>query len=215
MISATVVAALVIAAKSMTIGFAIGAAVGAGFEIYAQIRNNGWDPAMWDISAIGMAALGGGISGLITAIPVPGFAKLGVLGTFLSYGATFALGAAGTLACGAITGAIDFHNSSEVIMGILVGGFANVAARGISDWIINRQASKIMNMSRKGKSLAIQKIHGKMGVPGALKGGMRNAYKNYTSPQVMKLLIDSNPWIKYGIYSGINSAWMSSLPYAF
>ena len=215
MISATVAAALVLAAQSMAIGFAIGAVVGAGFELYAQIHSNGWDVAAWDISAIGMAALGGGVSGLITAIPVPGFAKLGVWGTFLSYGATFALGSVGTLACGAITGTIDFQNRSEVLAGILVGGFANVVARGISDLILSRQTSKIMNMPRKAKSLAIQEIQGKMGVPGALKGVMRNSYKNYTRAQVGKLLFESNPWIKYGIYSGINSAWMSSLPYAF
>lgn len=215
MISATAMATLVFAAKSMAIGFAIGAAVGAGFEICAQIRSSGWNPTAWDVSAIGMAALGGGVSGLITAIPVPGFARLGVWGKMLSYSFTFAYGAAGTLACGAITGAINFQSNSDVIMGICVGGFANVAARGISDLILGRQTSKIMNMSRKTKSLTIQNIQGNLGVPGALKGIMRNSYKNYTSAQVSKLLFESNPWIKYGIYSGINSAWMSSLPYAF
>ena len=196
-------------------GTVIGAAMGAGFEIYAQIRSNGWDPAAWDVKAICMAALGGAVSGFITALPVPTFAKLGVWGKFLSYGFTFAYGAAGALACGNITGAIDFHSSSEIITGVFVGGFANVAARGISDLILSRQTSQIMKMPRKAKSLTIQRIQGEMGVPGALKGGMRNAYKNYTSAQVGQLLFESNPWIKYGIYSSINSAWMSSLPYAF
>ena len=199
----------------MVVGLVVGAAIGAGFEIGVQINENGWDPATWNLQSIGIAALGGGLSGLITACPVPNFTKLGLLGKLISYGFTFTLGAFGTLISGKVTGEIDFSNGSEVLLGVMVGGFSNVAARGISDLILDYQASKIMNQTRKAKSLEIQRLQGKLGVPGALKGGMRNSYKNFSKLQVANLLFEANPWIRFGIYSSINSAFISSLPYVF
>ena len=214
-ISAATLSTIVWAAKSMVVGLVVGAAIGAGFEIGVQINENGWDPATWNLQSIGIAALGGGLSGLITACPVPNFTKLGLLGKLISYGFTFTLGAFGTLISGKVTGEIDFSNGSEVFLGVMVGGFSNVAARGISDLILDYQASKIMNQTRKAKSLEIQRLQGKLGVPGALKGGMRNSYKNFSKLQVANLLFEANPWIRFGIYSSINSAFISSLPYVF
>ena len=198
---------------SILLGAVIGAVVSAGFETFVQIRKYGWDPDDWDIESIGIAFLSGFVSGAITAIPVPGLAAWGSLGKILSYSATFALGAAGTLASGAITGNINFSSSQEIALGIMIGGLSNVLARGISDLILSRQTSRIMNSPRKAKSLTIQQLEGCAGNKAALKGNMRNAFKNYGYGQVMDLIERTNPWIRYGIYASINSAWISALPY--
>ena len=198
---------------SIFLGAIIGGVISAIFETSKQIKQHGWDPDDWDGESIGLAFLGGFVSGAITAIPVPGFAALGSLGRVLSYAGTFALGAAGTLASGAITGSIDFSSVKDIVLGIMIGGSSNVLARGISELILSYQTTQIMRLPKKAKSLHIQDLQGKAGNPAALKGRMRNAFKNYSRDQVMDLINKTNPWIKYGIYASVNSAWMSSLPY--
>ena len=86
-------------------------------------------------------------------------------------------------------------------------------ARGISDLILSYQTTQIMRLPKKAKSLHIQDLQGKAGNTAALKGRMRNTFKNYGRDQVMDLINKTNPWIKYGIYASVNSAWLSSLPY--
>ena len=199
---------------SMAIGFGIGAAVSGCFEVAAQIRANGWSPLSWDLEKIALSMLGGGVAGAITAIPVPSFAKLGAIGNILSYSTTFALGSLGTLAGGAVSGTINFNSSSEVAFAMVVGGFSNVVARGVGEIILKNKVNGIMNQTRKAKSLTIQKLQGQLGIPGAMKGSMRNAFKNYTSQQTTELLIATNLLIKYGVYSSFYSAWLSTFPYA-
>ena len=195
------------------IGFGVGAAVSGCFEVAAQIHANGWSPFSWDLEKIILSMLGGGVAGAITAIPVPGFAKLGVIGNILSYGITFALGSAGTLAGGAISGTINFNSGSEVAFAMIVGGFSNALARGIGEIILKNKVNGVMNQTRKGKSLTVQQLQGQLGVPGALKGSMRNAFKNYTGQQITELLTATNLLIKYGVYSSLYSALLSAIPY--
>ena len=73
---------LVAVGKAMLIGAAIGAAVGAGFEFVKQLYQNGGDFSSLDLGAIGMAVLGGAVSGAISTIPIPGSGFLSYLGTF-------------------------------------------------------------------------------------------------------------------------------------
>ena len=194
-------------------GALIGGTVGAAFEFSIQlIASHGFD---W--GKIGLAFLGGAVAGAITAIPIPSFQALGGLGKFFSYSLSFLTGAAGTLAGGAIAGSIDFNSYESIILGILIGGFANVAARGISDFIINKHASKIYNLANKAKSLTVQKLQAnKLNLgAGSLKGGMRNAFKGVTKSQIMTLLNNANIMYRYGIYASINGAFLSGIPYMF
>ena len=114
---------------ALLIGFLVGAIIGGGVEVGFQIHQNGWNPGDWNWGQIGLSALGGGVAGMIAAIPVPGLAALGWGGKLLSYGMTFALGATGSIAGGYISG---YANADNWWMFGLMGGFGNVAARGIS-----------------------------------------------------------------------------------
>lgn len=192
---------------SILIGALIGGVVGGGFEIGRQLIFEG---GVNDWGKVGLAALGGAAAGALTAIPIPGTG-------FLSWAGTFALGAAGSLASGAITGAVDFSNPWSVALAVGIGGFANVAARGISNAILSSKASAIFNQGNKAKSLAVQQLQGharNMGSAG-LKGSMRNAFKNTSLATIKGLITNANPFIRYGIYASINSAAMSTFPYIF
>lgn len=206
---ATVVAVL----KLMAIGFAIGAVVGGGFEIANQINNNGWDPYNWDWIQIARSSLGGGIAGAITAIPIPGFNKLGIAGKFLSYSISFFAGGFGSVIGGLISGSVDITNPYSIINSFIIGAFANVVARGVADIVVKFRATKIFNMNRKQKSLKIQKIQAhplNMG-PKALKGGLRNSFKNTSLTDIEKLLSIANPFLRLGIYTGLISSVASEL----
>ena len=67
------------------------------------------------------------------------------------------------------------------------------------------KANKIFNQGRKAKSLAIQKMQGKsfnMGAK-ALKGNMRNAFKDTTKEEIEKLIVNTNVLCRYSILSSI------------
>ena len=123
--------------------------------------------------------VGGFVAGFISAIPGPNFATWGTLGKVLSYGASFLIGGAGTLAGGLITGSV---NSVETgLLAFLIGGIANIAARGISEKIADMKASRIFNQGNKAKSLEVQQLQGhplNMGSQ-ALKGNMRNVLSKH------------------------------------
>ncbi|CDR31481.1 Cell wall-associated polypeptide CWBP200 [Acholeplasma oculi] len=192
---------------TILIGALIGGVVGGGFEIGRQIIFEG---DLNDWNKVGLAALSGAVSGALTAIPIPGTG-------FLSWVGTFALGAAGSLASGAITGTVDFSNPWSIALAIGIGGFANVAARGISNAILSNKAEVIFNQGSKAKSLAVQQLQGHARNMGstALKGSMRNAFKGTSLATIKDLITNVNPFIRYGIYSSINSAAMSTFPYIF
>ena len=135
-----------------------------------------------------MSLAGGFVAGFIAAAPLPGvFASMGALGKVLGYGLTFVYGGVGSVAGGLITGSVNSLETAGIAF--LIGGTANVLAKGISDKIANLKAGKIFNQSSKAKSLAIQKLQGSSSNMGAkaLKGAFRNAFKNATQDEILRL----------------------------
>ena len=189
-------------------GAVIGGIIGAGFEIANQIKTNGWDSDYWDIESIGTALLNGAISGAIGAIDPSSLFKRKVW----AYVFTFLIGASGALIAGALTGTINFNNPSEVVFAIAVGGISNVIGKAISDSILKRQTSKIMNLSRKKKSLTIQQLEVESGNIKAGNGSARNSFKNCDFGYVKELIIKTSFWIKNSIYSTSSASLISGIP---
>lgn len=134
---------------------------------------------------------------------------MGLLGKVLSYGVTFFWGGLGAVAGGVITGSVNSLQSAGLAFAI--GGFANVLGRGVAEKISNIKASKIFNQSKKAKSLAVQKLQGhplNMG-PKALKGNMVNAFKGTSMEEIVALLMNADPFLRLGIYSGVVSSLLS------
>ena len=199
---------------AMAIGFGAGFVIGGSFEIGKQIYNNGWHPSTWDWGQIGLSALGGGVAGAISAIPIGG-------GGFISYLGTFFIGGIASVAGGLISGSVNSWESMAIAFGI--GAVTNVFARGVSDiakhFKVKKQinaiyprASKIANMSSKKKSLEIWNLIG-------LDNFSRNAYKSWGVDQIYNLLIieannqisisATNNLLRYTIYSSIVSSLIS------
>ena len=198
----------------MAIGFVVGVAIGGGFEIGKQIYANGWNPIDWNWRQIGLSALGGGIAGAISSIPIPGSG-------FLSYLGTFAIGGGASVVGGLISGSVDSWSSAIIAFGI--GGIANVIGRGISDIvkhvkvskqinIISSKAQNIANMSAKNKSLAIWNMIG-------TDKFSRNLFKGWGYNQIFDLLMieattqlnisTTNNLARYMIYSSLFSSLLS------
>ena len=131
--TAALITGLVAVGKAMLIGAAIGAAFGAGFEFGKQLYQNGGDFSSLDLGTIGMAALGGAVSGAISAIPIPGSG-------FLSYLGTFAIGGAASIAGGLVTVSVNSWETAAFAFGI--GGVASVIGRGASDILKHIKVSK-------------------------------------------------------------------------
>lgn len=129
----------------------------------------------------------------------------------------FVLGGAGSVASGFITGSVSFDNPWSIALAFGIGGIANVAARGISDVILGKQAASIFNQGNKAKSLAVQQLQGHTRNMGsqALKGSMRNAFKDTSLATIKGLINNVNPFFRFGIYASLNSAALSSFPYIF
>ena len=205
------VAVLLTALIGMAIGFGIGAAISGSFEIGKQIYNNGWNPIKWNWGQIGLSALGGGVAGAISAIPIPGTG-------FLSYLGTFAIGGVASVAGGIISGSVNSWQTALLAFGI--GGVANVVGRGLSDlakhFKINRQietiklkANKIASMNAKNKSLSIWNLIGP-------DNYSRNAFKSWNATDIFNLLVSEantqlsisgiDKMIRYTVYSSIISS---------
>ena len=191
---------------TMLIGGLVGAAISGAFNAIGQVVSG--QPWNWGSFALSLA--GGFVAGFIAAAPLPGvLASMGALGKVLGYGLTFVYGGVGSVAGGLITGSVNSFETAGIAF--LIGGTANVLAKGISDKIANLKAGKIFNQSSKAKSLAIQKLQGSSSNMGAkaLKGAFRNAFKNATQDEILRLLVNANPWFKYGILSAIESTILS------
>ena len=147
-----------------------------------------------------MSAIGGAVAGAISAIPG------------LGWGATFAVGGAASFFSGLVSGSVS--DGQSALLAFAIGG-VNVAAKGVSDWILNGNDSSISNMGRKGKSLAVPQLQGNARNMGrqSVKASMRNAYKDYSKAQIMTLISSVNPWIRPGVFSSVTSAWLSTMPY--
>ena len=193
---------------TIAIGALIGGAISGGFEIVHQVRMYGWDTDSWDWKQIGLSTLGGVVAGAISAIPIPGFQGFG--GFILHYGLTFATGAIGAVAGGMISGSVK-PDALSIFKAVLIGGFANVIANGLSDYFKYSKASKIFNQSRKAKSLLVQELQGhplNMG-PKAFKGRYVNAFKDTTLKEIEDLIENANSLFRYGVFSSIFSSLLS------
>lgn len=196
---------------AMLIGFGVGALIGGGFEVGKQIYTNGWNPGDWNWGKIGLATLGGGVAGAISAIPIPGSG-------FLSYLGTFAIGGGASIAGGLINGSVNSWETAALAFAI--GGAANVIGRGISDVVkhikvskqigaISNKAQSIANMSLKNKSLAIWNMIG-------TDNFTRNAFKSWGYDQIFNLLMTegtnqlildtTSNFFRYMVYSSIASS---------
>ena len=181
-------------AISMLIGFAIGATVSGTVAIIEEVYNDGnwnWDASTWDWRSIAKSALGGGVAGAISAIPIGG-----VIGSLLFGGTASVLG-------GLISGSV--HDLKSGLLAFGIGAGANMIGYGASKIFSKVKANKIFNQGRKAKSLAIQKMQGKsfnMGAK-ALKGNMRNAFKDTTKEEIEKLIVNTNVLCRYSILSSI------------
>ena len=176
----------------------IGATISGTFNAVGQAISR--QPFDW--SSFGLSLAGGFVAGAISAIPVGGAG-------FLSYLGTFALGGTGAVAGGLITGSVNSLETAGIAFAI--GGFANIAARGVSEKLASVKASRIFNQGNKAKSLAVQQLQGhplNMGAQ-ALKGSMRNAFKQTTQQEVLRLLMNADPWIRFGMYTAISSSALS------
>lgn len=162
------------------------------------------------MKSFGLSLAGGFVAGFLAATPLPeGLASMGLLGKVLGYGLTFVYGGAGAVIGGLITGSVDSWETAG--FAFLIGGTANVLAKGISDKIANVKAGKIFNQGNKAKSLAVQKLQGSrfnMG-PKALKGAFRNAFKQTSQSEIVRLLTNASPWFRLGIYSAFGSSIIS------
>ena len=196
---------------AMLIGFGVGFLVGGGFEIGKQIHNNGWNLKDWNWGQIGLSALGGGVAGAISAIPIPGSG-------FLSYLGTFFIGGVASVTGGLISGSVNSWETAALAFGI--GAVANVAARGVSDLVkhikvskqinaVRANANRIASMSSKKKSLEIWNLIGTDNLS-------RNAFKSWGAPEIFDLLIteastqlqisSTNNLLRYAVYSSIISS---------
>ncbi len=129
----------------MLISALIGSVVSTGFEIANQAQNHGWNLASWDWGQIGLAALGGAVSGAISAIPVPGFRALGAWGKVIHYGLTFIVGGVGAVTGGLINGSVNNIETAFTIFSI--GGvfslFSDLLTNGLNK-IVQKFANKVL-----------------------------------------------------------------------
>ena len=183
---------------TVIVGATIGGYVGVGFSVISQGHNNGWSNI--NSMQVFRDGLGGAVAGSISAVPT----GLGVSG----YLSTFGFG-------GIINQSVTSWQTELLAFGI--GGVASVVAKSASNLILTRRANAIFNQSRKAKSLAVQQLQGHHMNLGsvALKGSMRNAFKD-TSLTAIKGLIDfASPYFRLGVYSSLVSASFSTFPYIF
>lgn len=178
-------------------GALLGATISGGFAIAKEVIAKGWSIENWDWKQIGLSALGGGVAGAISAIPLGGW--IGALG----------FGGLGSVAGGYITGSVNSLETAILAFGI--GAIANLTGYGVSNAIVKSRAHAIFSLGNKAKSLAVQQLQAhplNMGAV-ALKGSNRNAFKNVTQKEIQKLLMNANFWLRNSIFSSVTSSSLS------
>ena len=200
---------------SIVLGMVIGFAIGGVFEIGKQIYENGWNPSDWDWKQIGLSALGGGVAGAISSVPINNVKFLGYFLSFLTGGTASVIG-------GLISGSVNSIQTG--IIAFTIGGLANVLAKGVTEIAknikVNKQviskvrsdANKISNMSLKKKSLKIWDLIG-------MDNYSRNSFKTWNANDIFNLLVTEasvKPKInairnlmRYSVYSSIISSLAS------
>ena len=180
---------------TLLFGFLIGFVISGVVEIGKQVQTYGWDVFQWDWKQIGLSALGGGVSGLISAIPLGGF-----VGAFF-------FGGVGAVVGGFISGSVTDIESG--IKAFVIGGVANLIGYGVAKGIENLKVNNIMKLSSKAKSANIWKLKGVD--PSSLLKKTRYIFKDYTRKQVAEVVRETNKWLQYNIQSSFVSSSLSSL----
>lgn len=188
---------------SLLIGFGLGFVIGGVSEIAKQAYNGGewnWAASSWNLKQIGLSALGGGVAGAISSIPIGGTGIISWIGTF-------ALGGLGSLAGGAISGSVTDLKSAAIAF--TIGGVANVAAIGITTLInkgITASAQKTLN-SPVFNDMSLGDLIGS-----GLENNGNNPLYNKLLNQAAKYLMRANgQWVKSFMYSFANSCISSVL----
>lgn len=187
---------------ALGIGFLLGAIIGGGFETASQINDNGFTLEDWDWGQIGLSALGGGIAGMISAIPIGG---TGVL----SYLASFGIGGLASVSGGLISGSVSFSEPSTIILSFVIGGVANVLARGISSKINKMVADKAKNTLQNSFAFSNMKLSDLVGT-GLSNNGLNPAYLKLANEAARLVAYSNGAFTKSIVYSSINSS-LSSL----
>jgi RHS repeat-associated protein len=187
---------------ALGIGFLLGAIIGGGFETASQINDNGFTLEDWDWGQIGLSALGGGIAGMISAIPIGG---TGVL----SYLASFGIGGLASVSGGLISGSVSFSEPSTIILSFAIGGVANVLARGISSKINKMVADKAKNTLQNSFAFSNMKLSDMVGT-GLSNNGLNPAYLKLANEAARLVTYSHGAFTKSIAYSSINSS-LSSL----
>ena len=174
-------------------GFLIGFIISGVAEIGNQIDTYGWDASDWNWRQIGLSALGGGVAGLISAIPLGG-----VVGSLV-------LGGIGAIAGGVINGSVTDIESG--IKAFAVGAIANLIGYGVGKGIEKFRVSKIMKLSPKAKSATIWKLKGVD--PSSLSKNARYIFKNYTAEQISEVVREASKWLQHSIQASFVSSLLS------
>ena len=198
----------------MLISGIINGIISAVYAIGQQFTQHGFDFAKWNVGSIGIAALGGFVAGVISAIPVLSFItkmQSGIFKTFLTNLSNILYGSTGALAGGLITGSV--HDTLSGTKAVILGGSATLFANFASKYLLISKSRNIFNLNNKAKSLAIQKLDSSrynLG-PLALKGARRNSYKGYSLNEIITTLFNANYKFRLGIYgfaiSGLLTGW--------
>ena len=194
--------------KLIAIGFGIGATIAGGFEIGRQIHANGWNPGTWDWGQIGLTALGGGMAGAITVLPVPGFKSLGLFGKVLSYGWTFTMGRIGSVAGGLVSGSVT--NWETAGFAFAIGGVANVLGRGLGDGIsklLAKKSQKVLQNNYIYNELSLEDLIGS----GLKNNGVPLVYSKFIDKTVKLLMYSKGLFAKSTLYSILAAALSSIL----
>ena len=182
---------------TILLGALFGAVISGGFAVAGEVATNGLNVEKWNWGQIGLSALGGGVAGAISAIPLGGW--LGALG----------FGGAGAVVGGVITGSVN--NVETFFTALTIGAVANLIGYGINAGIAKYKAGTIYNLGNKAKSLAVQQLQAhpmNMGAV-ALKGSYRNAFKNISQKEIQKILMNANFWLSNSVFSSITSSSLS------
>lgn len=176
-------------------GFVIGALISGAVEVDKQLKENGGDWSKLDWGQVGMSALGGGVAGAVSAIPLFGFCG------------SLVFGGAGNLLGGLISGSVTDLNTG--IQAFAIGAIANGIGYGIGKGLTKFKTNKIGSLGGKAKSAAVWQLKGIE--PSSLSKGVRYAYKNISNIELEKMVTQSISWLRNGIFSSITSSGLSSL----
>jgi|LSQX01.1.fsa_nt_gb hypothetical protein len=148
--------------------------------------------------------LGGGVAGMISAISFGGGTGI------LSYLTTFGIGGIASVSGGLISGAVTFSTPSTIVLAFLIGGFANVLARGISNKVNKIIADKAQNTLRNSSAFNNMTLSDLAGT-GLKNNGLNSSYVKLANEAVRLITYSNGAFRRSILYSIINSSSSSLL----